>query len=111
MSSGRRRWPWRPIPSTRLGPGMGLVVRVLHSLRGQVRVDLRGAQRLMAQQLLHAAEVRAVVEQVRGEAMPQRVRADRRVQADLLEVLVELAADRARAEAAAVLVHEERPDL
>ena len=55
---------------------MGFVVDLLHPAGGQVRVHLRGAQALVAQQFLHAAEVGTVVEQMRGEAVPQRVRAD-----------------------------------
>ena len=61
----------------------------------------------MAQQLLHAAQVGAVVQQVRREAVTQRVRADARVEAGLHEVLVELAADRAGAQRLAVLVQED----
>ena len=48
-----------------------------------VRVDLRGHQALVAQQFLHAADVGAAVEQVRGEAVPQRVRRGAAVEAGL----------------------------
>ena len=66
-----------------VGPRVGGVVDFLHPARRQVRVDLRRAQALVAQQLLHAAQVGAVVQQVRREAVTQRVRADARVEAGL----------------------------
>ena len=47
----------------------------------------------MAQQLLHASQVGAVVQQVRREAVPQRVRADPRIEARRNEVFVELPPD------------------
>ena len=40
-----------------------------------VRVDLRGLQRGVAQKLLNLAHVGSAVQQVRGERMPQYVRA------------------------------------
>ena len=89
-----------------LGAGVGRVVHILHPLRRQVRVNLRRAQALVAQQFLHAAEVGAVVQQMRGEAVPQRVRADSRVQAGRQKIFVELAADGAGGERIAVLVQK-----
>ncbi len=79
--------------------GWACIVDFLHPLRRQMRVDLRGAQALMAQQFLHAAQIGAVVQQVRGEAVPQRVRADAGIEAGGQEIFVELAADRSRARA------------
>lgn len=43
---------------------------------GDVRVDLRGCDRCMAQKRLHRAQIRAVHEQVRCVGMPQGVRRD-----------------------------------
>src|SRR4051812_30400983 len=105
----------RVVPRSRAGRGrvrdgrlvrtrVGLVVDLFHPTRRQVRVDLRRAQALVAEQLLHAAQVGAVVQQVRGEAVTQRVRADARIEAGRHEVLVQLATDRARAQRLAVLV-------
>src|SRR5512145_3067291 len=61
----------------------------------------------MPEELLHTAKVGTVVEHVRGEAVPQGMRADRRVQPGLPEVLVHLAAHTAGAEPLAVLVGEQ----
>ena len=54
----------------RLGTGMGAIVDLVDVGRSQMRVDLGGAQALMAEQFLHAAEIRAGVEKVRGEGVP-----------------------------------------
>ncbi len=70
--------------------GVGALVGVVQAGGGQVRVDLRGGQRLVAEQFLHAAQVRAVVQQVRGEAVPQRVRADGRIEAGFARYLSSL---------------------
>ena len=53
--------------------GMGLLVDRAEA-GADMRVDLRRHQALVPQQLLHAADVGAAVEQMRGEAVPQRVR-------------------------------------
>ena len=79
--------------SAGFGPRVRLVVGVPHATAGQVRVDLGAGERLVSQELLHRSQVRAVVEQVRREAVPDRVGADVRIQANLLEVLRDLAAD------------------
>ncbi len=52
------------------GARMGLFVGRTQVGRADVRVDLRGDQALVAQQLLHAANVGAAIQQVRGEAVP-----------------------------------------
>ncbi len=62
----------------------------------------------MAEKLLHATQVGAVVEHVGCEAVAQGMRTDRRIQARVEEVFVQLATDTARAQALAVLVHEQR---
>ena len=62
-----------------------------------MRVDLRGGEALVAQEFLHAAEIRAVVEHVRGEGVAERVRADIRVEAGFDQVFIEFAADGAGA--------------
>ena len=86
---------------------MGGVVDLFHAVGRQVRVDLGGAEALVAEQFLDAAQVGAVVEQVRREAVTQRVRADSRVEAGRDQILVELAPDGAGAEGFAVLVEED----
>src|SRR5205814_399517 len=62
-----------------LGPRVGGAVGLVQALRGYMRVNLRRRQIAVAQQLLHASNVRSVVQQVRGEAVPQRVRAGSRM--------------------------------
>ena len=53
---------------------MGFFVGLAQAAGADVRVDLRRRQALVAEQFLHAAQVGSAVEQVRGEAVPQRVR-------------------------------------
>src|SRR5205807_2385143 len=92
---------------TSSGAGVRLVVAVAQAVGGHVGVNLRGAQAAVAEQLLHAADVGPAVEQVRGEAVPQAVRAGARVEARLGQVLGQLAADAARRQPRAVLVEEQ----
>ena len=54
---------------------VGLLVRFAQTFRADVRVDLGRGQAFVAQQFLHAAQVGSVVEQVRGKAVSERVRA------------------------------------
>ena len=61
-------------PVARSGARMRPCVDLPDALARQVRVQLRGGDAGMAQQLLDHAQVRAALEQVRGETMPQRVR-------------------------------------
>src|SRR5258708_7224267 len=90
---------------------VGAVVDFLHPACRQVRVNLRGAQALVAKKLLDAAQVGAVVEQMGGEAVAERMGADARIEAGLHQILVELAADGARAERFAVLVEKDAVGL
>ena len=46
----------------------------LEALARDMRIDLRGRYVGVPQQELHHAEIGAVIEQVRGESMPHRVR-------------------------------------
>jgi len=86
---------------------MGVVVGLLEARGRQVRVDLRRRERLVAEKLLDAAQVRPVVEHVRGEAVPQGVGADARIESGLGQILIQLAANAPRAEPLPVLVDEE----
>src|SRR6476469_3598846 len=52
---------------------MGLLVNLLQPLDAGVRVDLRGAQARMSQQLLNRPKVGAGVQQVRGKGVAERV--------------------------------------
>src|SRR5215468_7867180 len=49
---------------------------LLQSLLQDVRVDLSGGDVGMAKQLLHGTQVRAAVQQMAGESMPQHMRRD-----------------------------------
>ena len=74
-----------------------------------MRVDLRGGQRRVAQQLLHRAQVGAGVEQMRGEGVPQRVDVQLGVLAPSSPSnSVHRQLDAARREPPAALAHEER---
>ena len=53
---------------------MRLVISIAHTTTGQVRVDLRRAQRLVTEQFLDRAQVRAIVQEMRGETVTNRVR-------------------------------------
>ena len=56
-------------------------------LRGvDVRIALRRAQSRVPQQLLNGAQVGAALQQVRGERVPQRMRADAGLQGELRHV-------------------------
>src|SRR4051794_25880037 len=52
---------------------MRLIVDLLQSFHARVGVDLSGAQRCVAQQLLHGAKVGSGIEHVGGEGMAKRV--------------------------------------
>ena len=56
---------------------MGVDVRGPQTFAADMGVTLRGGDVGMTEQLLHGAEVGAVVEQVRGEAVAERVRVRR----------------------------------
>ena len=71
-----------------------------------MRINLRRADRLVTEKFLDASQVRPVVQQVRGKRVSKRVRADRRIEAALHEVFVELAPDATSAQPLAVLVDE-----
>lgn len=78
----------------------GMRVRLLVSLpqppRADVRINLRRRQAFVSQQFLDAAEVRSAVEEVGGEAVPERVRGGDSIETRHLEVLLQHAADTAR---------------
>ena len=59
-----------------------------------MRVNLRRAQALMAKQFLYAAQVRSVVQKMRGKTVAERVRADPRIQAGREQIFIQLAAHR-----------------
>src|ERR1039457_4310867 len=56
-----------------LGPGMVLLIHVLQPVECQVRVDLGGRDIRMTEYGLHRAQVRAVLDHMRGATMAQHV--------------------------------------
>src|SRR5262249_51885610 len=60
----------------------------------------------MSKQLLYTANVGPCVEQVGGEAVPQRVRTRSRIEADLRKVFLQQPADAANGQAAATVIQE-----
>ena len=55
-------------------PWMGLTMHLLEPSHGHVRVDLRGGQAGVSEQLLHGAQVRPIVQHVGGKGMTELVR-------------------------------------
>src|SRR3989442_1718516 len=92
-----------------VGPRMRLIIDLLHSIGCQMRIHLRRAEALVAQKLLHAAKVSAVVEQVRREAVTQRMGADARIEAGGDEIFVEFAADTSCTQRSTMFIQEHAP--
>src|SRR5699024_12496858 len=63
-----------PRTRTGSGPGVGLPVGRTQTFHRDVRVDLGAARAGVPQELLHATQIRAPVEQVGGGAVAQVVR-------------------------------------
>jgi T5SS/PEP-CTERM-associated repeat protein len=85
-----------------------LLVRRAQVLLADVCVDLRRGQTGVAEHLLHAADVGPTVEQVRREAVPQRVGRGPQVEPRHLQVLLERAGDAACREPLAEPIGEQR---
>lgn len=63
------RWNFRELAAR-----MMLRVNVLEAFAGDMRINLRGRNVAVSKEHLHHAKVRAVVQQMRGERVSQRVR-------------------------------------
>lgn len=63
--------------------------KILAQRFGEVGIDLRGAYARMPQKYLNQANVHALFEQVRGKAVPERVRPELVIEAALVSRLVE----------------------
>ncbi len=87
---------------------MSFLVRRLQIARAHVRVDLRRDEAFVAQELLHAADVGAAVEQVRGEAVAKCVGRSSLIEAGFAEVFFQHAGNAARREAGAEFIGENR---
>ena len=87
---------------------MCLLVGFLHAACADVRIDLRRRQALVAQKFLDASQIRAPIEQVRCEAVPQRVRCRLSVEAGQHQIFIQHPPDAARREPFAELIQEKR---
>src|SRR5262245_30613009 len=67
-------------------PWVSLVVAIAEPVSCHVGVDLRCAQTTVSEKLLDAANISAAIKQVRGEAVPQCVRAGAGVDTRLSKV-------------------------
>ena len=85
---------------------MCLMINIQQSLLRDVGVNLSCRQIAMSEQLLHAAEVGSAVQQVGGEAVPQRVRAGGIHQAGTQQMCLQQTTDAARGQPRATLVQE-----
>ncbi len=69
---------------------MRVLIRVEKTLLSDVRINLSRGEAAVSQQLLHAPKIGAPVEEVRGEAVPERVRAgSNRGQSEASEVFIQ----------------------
>ena len=73
--NGRETLPRaRPRSGKSPRPGMSLVVHRQNVFHGKLRVTLRGGEPLVPEHLLNGAQVRAFLQQVGAESVPQGVR-------------------------------------
>lgn len=86
---------------------MRLLERRAQALDGDVRVDLRGGQARVAEDLLHRAQVGPALQHVRGRRVPQPVRADVGGARHLADESMDDLANRARIDAMASGAEEE----
>ena len=87
---------------------MRFLVRRLEIARADVRVDLRRDEAFVAEEFLHAADVGAAVEQMRGEAVAERVGRSPLVEAGFAEVFFQHPGHAARRQPRAEFVGEDR---
>src|SRR6185437_2544049 len=84
--------PRRPSgkPCRRRSPARVMLrVQLFHTLARDVRIDLCRRQIAVAEQHLHHAQIRAVVQQMRGECVAQRVRRELAIHAGLARVALD----------------------
>lgn len=90
------------------GSGVGLLVHRPQVGGTHMGVDLRGDEALMAQKFLDAADVSPPVQQVRGEAMAERMGRSAPIQAGGAQVFFQHPSDAAGGQAPAKAVDEDR---
>ena len=87
---------------------MGLGIDRTQALDRHVRVDLRGRQVRVSEEILNGLEVRTAVQEVRGEGVAQRVRRRLAQEPGAEGMALDDAPERARRQASAAEVQEDR---
>src|SRR5579871_6380127 len=97
----------KPKTERLFGSRVSLVVVVLEAVGRHMGVNLCVRQAAMSQEFLDAADVGAAVEQMRGKAVPQTMRAGVRIDAGQSQVFCEQPAHTAAGQPGAVFVEED----
>ena len=79
-----------------LGPRMSLFINLQQTRGADVGIDLSRDQTLVSQKFLDAANIRAGVQQMRGETVPQRVGRSASIEPGFLDVLFQHPSDASR---------------
>ncbi len=87
---------------------MGILVRIVQTLSGNVGVDLGRGQAAVTEQLLNASEVGTAVQKVSGEAVPECVRAGGWVETETQQIPFQQPANTPRRKSRAAIVNEDR---
>ena len=87
---------------------MALVVGFEELGAGDLRVDLRGVQALVAEQFLHEAHVRPALQEMRGAGVAQLMRAERLDQPGPERAAVHYVVQAAPRQASAAVIEEQR---
>ena len=87
---------------------MRVSVSFLQALDRDMRINLRCRKAGVTEQRLHAAQIRAAIEHVSGETVPQLVRADRDRDRSVPQITFENQPGRPRRHSLARFVNEKR---
>ena len=86
---------------------MCTLINIQHAGSRNVGVDLRSRKMRMPEQFLNIAQVCAVIQQVRGKAVSQRMRSNFAVDGGLLDVLIDQSSHTAVCQRCSTLVDED----
>ena len=89
-------------------PRVGLMIDIQQSLLRDVGVNLCCGQITMPEKFLHAPEVGSSIQQVGGEAVPQRMRASRIHQTGMQKMCLQQPTDAPSSQPRTTLVEEQR---
>src|SRR5262245_55668342 len=95
-------------PFLAVAPWMRLVVDFQHVIRTDMGIFLRCRKLLMAEQFLNGPQVGAVIQQVRGKGMSQRVRTGTGRESSPLAMFFDQQLHATRAETTTTMIHKER---